>query len=77
MIGDGLENIGSGLINMTTCAQFKKVTVITDPLNPELDLLSRATDYGKVVHQEICGDGFVYLIRINDEVAEEVSAVIE
>lgn len=63
-----------GLI-MTTCAQYKKVTVITDPLDPEDDLLLRAGSLGEMVFQQICSDGFVYLIKIAPEV--EVPAILE
>ena len=62
---------------MTTCAQFKKVTVITDPNNPELDLICRAESHGNIAFRQICSDGFVYLIEINVEPEEAIHAVLE
>ena len=57
---------------MTTCAQYKKVTVITDPNNPEIDLVNKAMDYGKVIAKEECSDGFVFLIRIPSALESDV-----
>ncbi len=54
----------------TKCSQYKKVTVITDPENPEMDLIQRAADHGKIIFKADCEDGFVYLILINDQDSE-------
>jgi len=62
---------------MPTCSQYKKVTVITDPLNPEQDLLVQANGYGKVVSIQTCSDGFVYLILLNEEVPSDTFEVMK
>ncbi|MES2409020.1 MAG: hypothetical protein V4509_01825 [Patescibacteria group bacterium] len=55
---------------MTTlpkCDRFKKVTVLTDPQNPEKELIDRATEHGEPVYIHQCEDGFVYLIKLPDQ----------
>jgi hypothetical protein len=64
------------LMTIPTCSRYKKVTVITDPQNPEMDLVYKALSYGKVVAREECSDGFVYLILI-DEAVTEIPSVVE
>ncbi len=58
------------------CDRFKKVTVLTDPENPEADLIKQALDKGEPVHIELCSDGFVYLIKIEDELIDEKQTLI-
>jgi hypothetical protein len=52
---------------------YKKVTVITDPLNPEMDLKEQAYDYGNCVVEIPCSDGFVMLIKLKEEYCPEES----
>lgn len=46
------------------CCKYKKITVITDPENPELDLMEQASSHGEVIHSSKCSDGFVLLVLL-------------
>ena len=54
-------------MTLPTCSQIKKVTVITDPANPEQDLIDQAFRYGSQIAEIKCSDGFVFLIELAKE----------
>ncbi len=64
-------------MKIPTCSQFKKVTLITDPKNPEMDLLDKITSLGETVYRQECSDGFVYLIDISSDSEIEVPSTLE